>query len=87
MKIIDKVKDAPIKILFILLFLVTLFPPFVLRKPDGGGGYFVLNREWGLLFHPPYLTSIDLLTLFVEYILVGFLCCIIFVFTKDKNKS
>jgi len=79
-----------IKITLILLFLSTLFPPFIFRPP----GYSISMRKWGFLFNPPgihtpYLSveyTIDVLTLCVEYVLILILMCIVYIFVKDKEK-
>ena len=68
MKVFDKeLKPLVIKITFILLFLSTLFPPFIFQPP----GYRVIQREWGFLFNPPgddgVGFTVDILTLLVEW--------------------
>jgi hypothetical protein len=66
-----------LKIFLILLFVITLFPPYVFRISGDGGR--ILSRSWGFLFTPvtKYPYEIELTTLFVEYFSIIILCLII----------
>ena len=75
-----------IKVTLILLFLATLYPPFIFRPGNPESSLFL--REWGFLFHAPIESmTIDILTLLVEYVLILFLMCIVHLFMKVKEKS
>ena len=70
----------------ILMFLATLFCPFV--KYVENSPY---QRSWEFLFNPPSYKSIDIPTLLVEYVLIlffmGIVDGIVDLFLKDKENS
>jgi hypothetical protein len=79
-----------VKITLILLFIASVFPPFIGSLIKDGN----LNRsyrEWAFILNPPkYIDfdekfmSIDILTLLVEYISITILGLIIHMFIKEK---
>jgi hypothetical protein len=74
-------------IMFILLFLFTLFPPFyIVYQGD------IYDRQWGFLFDPPHSSnfyprsmSVDIQTLSVEYVLIFLVGGTMYFFKKKKG--
>jgi hypothetical protein len=71
-----------IKVTLVLLFLSTLFPPFTFCNMYGN-----CTTVWSILFEPPEGKTIDLSILFIQYVLILFLMCIVHSFMKNKSKS
>ncbi len=62
-----------------LMFLAVLFPPYI-SKFRG----IVRSRKWDFLFTPPLDMEIDLTTLFLEFILIGILGGLLYLFVREK---
>ena len=72
-----------VKISGILLLLSVLFPPYVIRIEG-----VVRDRTWGFLFSIPQGQNfslpmgIDIITLLVEFILIGLITGLLYLFKK-----
>ncbi len=78
-------KMKVLKFMVILLTFAVIFPPHI-ERIEG----IVVERKWGFLFSSPLSNNsfpmvIDIATLFVEFILIGLLSGLLYLYLKGKE--